>query len=271
MKTGVLMSLIDNVFSKSVACSVGDIMLQGKELDEGQFTVVSRYYDILQYKEGKNLSFPFQNVIGYLLYGEKHREQDGNNGFMALIESYEKIGYKPDSPILLDRAASLMNGTHRVAINIWHGFWEMSAVVVWRTIRKKRYLQWYEERGLPFEYLQILRQTHFLIIQKLISEGVALVFVTDRKSPLLDEFLKANTTYYKIWTLPKKEGGVIFSLSLANPNYKVRKGILVSQTVPQFVKKLEREIGVIVKTYARNCTEGRLIFKKYERYINQEQ
>ena len=97
-----LISIFDRLFKTNIVCSIADIILQGENLCEGQLTVLARYYDILQYKTGKDLSFPFQNALSRVLWGDAHKEEAGNASFKRLIESYDRYGYKADSKVILD-------------------------------------------------------------------------------------------------------------------------------------------------------------------------
>lgn len=134
----ILMNLLDNLLSKKITCSIGDIMLKGKGLDEGQLTVITRYHDAEMYSVNGNKSFRLQNVLSKILWGEKHDEKTGNQTFTDLIESYKATGYNMNSYIQLDKHLSLMNGTHRVALNMYFGYWQVSAIIKGRSIFRKR-------------------------------------------------------------------------------------------------------------------------------------
>ena len=59
--------IVDCKLSVEIECSLGDILLQGEKMDDGQVTVTSRYYDIVCYKVGSDETFPFQNALSYVM------------------------------------------------------------------------------------------------------------------------------------------------------------------------------------------------------------
>lgn len=260
-----IISFVDNLFSRKVTCSVGDILLRGNTLDEGQLTILSRYYDLLEYYSGRNLHFPFQNAISYLLWGDSHDEQSGNTGFMKLIESYEKDGYREDSLITLDRDLSLMNGSHRVAMNLYHGYWNMRAKVLYRRIKKCRGYDWYADKGLQKYWLNILNELRIKVEKSLFEEGITLAFVADvdsQESELeLTSILNSKIRKYKLYHL-SKESKIFVQVVFVQPNYLISKGGLRSLAMLELVQQINfRDIHV--SEVAANCIAGKALFEKY--------
>lgn len=51
--------VIDRCLSIDIEYSVGDLLLKGDTMDNGQITAITRYYDIICYKNSKDKSFTF--------------------------------------------------------------------------------------------------------------------------------------------------------------------------------------------------------------------
>lgn len=110
--------LYDRLTAKRCEVSIGDIMLKRAHIDSCQFTAATRLLDVKHYiKTGLN-DFPYQNIVSKKMWGEKHEEKRGNSSFEKLIKSYEKNGYNL-SLLEVSRTFVLLNGTHRVACNIY--------------------------------------------------------------------------------------------------------------------------------------------------------
>lgn len=267
MKQKIIL-LIDRLLTKNIYCSVGDIMLSGDALDEGQLTVLSRYYDVSQYKKG-DISFPFQNALSRILWGESHDKDRGNKSFTNLIKSYDDAGYRKDSRIQLDKRASLMNGSHRVAMNIYYGYYEMAASVSWRAIHNHRNLDWYINNGLDGFFVDALIGVRNGVKEKLFRDGVTLAVVIQYQGELLEQlkaWLNNNTTSYIIHFLSgETTHNALIQFSLSNPSYQLNKGRLFSRAMPRFTRKLSKQVGVTVVDSASNCTDGMIL---YQRYIN---
>lgn len=261
---------IDRLLTKNINCSVGDIILSGDALDDGQLTVLSRYYDVSQYKKG-DVSFPFQNALSRILWGKAHDEDRGNKSFTNLIKSYDDNGYRMDSKIQLDKNASLMNGSHRVAMNIYYRYYEMAASISWRAIHNHRNLDWYIKNGLDSFYVDVLRGVRNEVRKKLFRDGVTLAVVIQYQGELLEQlkaWLNNNTTSYRILFLSSETTRkALIQFTLSNPSYQSNKGRLLSRAMPRFTRDLSKQVGVDVVDSASNCTDGMNLF---QRYINRD-
>lgn len=265
-----LVRVFDNLFSWNIYCSIGDIMLSGNDLDFGQLTVLSRYYDVCCYKDGSDKSFPFQNATSLCMWGDEHDEESGNNGFEAIIKSYELNGYNKDSRIILWRDATLANGSHRLALNIYSGFWDISAKVCFRRKKESRFSTlWYIEKGLDRHWLDVLDRMAGEVRQKLFNEGVSFVCVADKLEDTVSQklivLLKKNCK--EVFVSRLIEGGYLFRFSLSDPQYIVRKRQLFSTKAYRLYKKIEKEFGHIIINKSFNCLNGRSLFCRYNGLI----
>lgn len=265
-----LVRVFDSLFSWNIYCSVGDIMLSGNDLDFGQLTVLSRYYDVCCYKDGSDKSFPFQNATSRCMWGDEHDEESGNNSFEAIIKSYELNGYNKESRIILWRDASLANGSHRLALNIYSGFWDISAKVCFRQNKESQFsYRWYIEKGLDRHWLDVLDSMAGEVKQILFNAGVTFVCVSDKLEGCVSQKLIAflREECKDVWASQLNEGGYLFRFSLFDPKYIVRKRQLYSTTAFSLYKKIEKKFGCILTNKSFNCLDGRSLFCRYKGFV----
>ena len=258
-----LIRLFDFIFSSRIRCSIGDLLLPGRNMDSGQLTVVSRYYDVINYKLGTDRNFSFQNAISYVLFGDRHNRVSGDDNFKKIIESYDKNGYMEKSRIELYKGLNIANGTHRMALNIFHGFWEINARVLWRNIPTVKYLDWYIARGLDKKWEKVLSDTYESVQEKLFNEGVTLVFSTiplsDEQTELLNRILRERCKHYIVSSANER---VIVRFSLYNPRYIIKRNTLFSIESESLLDEINNQLGEVIVDKARNCIEGKELFDR---------
>lgn len=265
-----LVKVIDSILSQEITCSIGDIMHKGKELDEGQLTVLTRYYDIIQYIEKDNHSFILQNTLSRIIWGNEHDESAGNKSFSEIIESYKFRGYN-GSRIVIDKAISLVNGSHRVALNLYFDYWQICAKRIWRSIYGKRNLNWYINKGLQQNVVDEIGKIWKQMNLKLFDSGVAFVFILDNISletvVILKELINQETKEHRIYRLSMPKQGIMVLFSLVNPDYIIKQRSLYSRRADKLYEIITNRIQFPLKERAFNCSEGKKIFDKYNLYI----
>ena len=266
-----LIKQFDRIFSSEIDCSIGDIMLPGDYLDFGQFTVLSRFYDVLKYDAGTDKTFPFQNATSRCLWGSEHDEITGNENFKAIIESYKKNGYQRDFRIQLWRGGALANGTHRVALNIYYGIWEMTATMMWRKGHRQNALFWYLERGLDNKWKGKMLKMNSQVQERLFESGATLSCVTERLNETqVDSFESYCKCYCKRYLIsPLDNGCYLLRYSLNDPLYTIKAGKLFSKASVDFYKKMKYECGINLLKTSNNCTDGSVVFNLYRDRIIQ--
>lgn len=149
-----MMKWRDEVCSDRFECSVGDILLLRDVPLQNQILLTSRLMDVEAYLRGNDRSFPYQNTISRKAYGDKHREEDGNRSFRALIESYLKDGYHSDSYITCDRDMRLMDGNHRMGLHVYEKIEKINVRRVHRYIPFSYSSDWYFQVGIPTDFME---------------------------------------------------------------------------------------------------------------------
>lgn len=238
-------------------------MLPGEKLNSGQLTILSRYYDIVRYKKGEDMDFPFQNALGYCVWGANHNAERGNSSFVSIIKSYDINGYNDSYPIQLWRGGQVANGTHRVALNIYHESWEMSATVLPRKSRHDRGIEWFVNKGLDEKWVHLLKVLDKDVQTKLFEIGETFSFTTDvLPSDLLEnEFsilLGKYCKHFEIYLTCTNE--IIVLYALKQPNYVLHNRELWSLTADRLYKDIEGDLGISLNSKSYNCTKGRQLF-----------
>lgn len=110
--------------------SVRDVFfMQFDKQELKRYDIVVRYLAIEHHlgvnDDGFDLYRKMQNARIREGYGEEAERQ-----FRALIDSYQKNGYERASHIVVDKNLSLIDGSHRIALNIYFGIEEINVLVL---------------------------------------------------------------------------------------------------------------------------------------------
>lgn len=252
----------DNVTCKIVECSIADILLLRDIPNSSQLLLTSRLLDVEAYLEQGDEKFPYQNTISREAYGEKHNEEGGNQSFQALIESYKKNGYRSNSYITCDRNLILMDGNHRMGLQVYEKIERINVKIVRREWPNTNSIDGYYTRLFPTPFLESIFNRYNEIQSWLIENGMTFCACFDEYNyngvNLLQD-MKRLCTVLKVEK--SKGGGTLVCFSMLNPQYKVKNSQLYSQraaTIERILKKRSGGNGVVV--VAKNCLEGKLLY-----------
>ena len=255
----------DNTTCDRFECGIGDILLLRDVPSHNQLLLTSRLMDVEDYLSGKDLTFPWQNTISYAAYGEKHREEDGNRSFKALIESYLKDGYHADSFITCDCEMNLMDGNHRMGLHIYEKIDRVNVRRVHRRIPFDYGSDWYYQAGLPSVFMEKIFQKYNEVQEWLIESGNTFCAFFEGEEDEVQELIYALGRLCVILKVTKTLGnGVLVQFRMLNPAYNVVNDTLYSERV----EKIERIIKCRAKkkitiSLSKNCLEGNKIIKQY--------
>lgn len=258
-------------------CGIGDILLcRGIPL-HNQFLLTSRLLDVESYINGDDKYFPFQNAISYKAYGKAHREAYGNKTFQALIESYKKDGYHSDSFVTCDRDMELMDGNHRMGLQIYNRLERVNVRRIKRKINFPFGTDDYYTTGLYGDklispFLEKIWKKYEEVQSWLIESGntfCAVVGETDlpNMNPLEDlshlvkplKIIKKGF-YCDIDGINARWAGFI-QFSLNQPNYDVEKGELLAKRAVEIERIMQSRYGdAFPIRISHNCLEGKRLF-----------
>ena len=254
----------DNVTCDRFECSIGDILLQRNVPSQNQLLLTSRLLDVEVYLSGDNKLFPYQNAISRKAYGEKHRENDGNNSFKKLIESYQKDGYHSDSYITCDKDMNLMDGNHRMGLHIYEKIDKVNVRRVQRVIPFEYGGDWFYQAGLPTDFMETLYHKFNEIQEWLIETGNTFcVWFNNNKSEEVELVADLGHLCNVLRIIELGKNGCLAQFSMPNPQYQVKNNQLISKRAIQIEKILKKRLsnnGEII--VSKNCLEGKVLYQK---------
>ena len=274
-----LLNIYDYFTEKRATISIGDIVNIRTEIENNQFLLITRLLDIEDYKLKGITSFNWQNTISRKAYGNKHREQDGNRAFEELIKSYSEKGYDPSSYFVVDRDLRLLDGNHRMGMNLYMGIDTINVRVLKRKSRNLKSVDWYLSAGLDTSFIDAV--TNRLIeIQKLMVDtgNVFCAIVTDKmiakdlsflvNVKKIDDFSDIpQSTVLGNHTLPTQ--GVFLRFTLNDPRYYLENGKAYSKRVEEIQKIIgNRTTDTFI--ISRNCLEGKQLYELIRTYLKKD-
>lgn len=267
--------LYDHLSATSCTVSVGDIVLQRAEFDHCQFLLTTRKLDVATYINKNNKTFPYQNAISRAVYGADHKEEHGNRQFTNLIESYKKNGYDSGSFVTVDKECRLIDGNHRMGINLFMGIETINVRFLCRSSAFPRNLDKFLNLGMTSSFMAEVVKEYELIQKWLINTGntfcCLLCGIYECDNVSLVEDLKLISNVCAITTVSKTTNGrqcegVLVQFSLDFPAYCIKDGQLISQRTIQIENNLLKrkakfnlDVDIIV---SKSCLEGNKIWKE---------
>lgn len=113
------------------------------------------------------------NDYGWDLYRKMQSKRTQNEqptteerveNFKELIHSWERKGYEIESAIVLDNNLMVVDGSHRLAMSIYHNLYEINCHVIPQTCDVKYGVEWFVENDFsPEEIDHILKKTDSII------------------------------------------------------------------------------------------------------------
>ena len=257
----------DNTHCDRFECGIGDILLLRDVPSNNQLLLTSRLMDVEDYLSGKDKTFPWQNTISRKAYGDKHREEDGNRSFKALIESYLKDGYHPDSIITCDNDMNLMDGNHRMGLHIHEGIERVNVRRVHRKVPFQYGGDWYFENGLSATFMDCIYERYDAVQKWLIESGNTFCVYAEGSDAEVKEVESVLKHLCTVLCIKSVAGGVILQFSMPSPEYSFKDNKLVSKRAEQIESILRKRFtSVQLKLeVAKNCLEGKVCFEKYQK------
>ena len=156
-----LINLYEHMIAKQCEVSVGDIVLQRAEFDHCQFLLTTRRLDVAAYINKGDKTFPYQNTVSRAVYDASHKEERGNLHFISLIESYKEKGYDSASLLTVDRECRLIDGSHRMGVNLLMGIEKLNVRMFRRSSGFPRNLDGYFKLGLTTSFMnEVVKEYH---------------------------------------------------------------------------------------------------------------
>lgn len=259
----LFLRLYDDCTQLYAECSIGDIVLQRGVIQNNQLLLTSRLCDVTNFYRYKDKTFYYQTTISRKSYGYRYDEEKHNKAFCDLINSYKEYGYNPSSRITVDKNLTLMDGNHRIGLNIYEGIIRINIRCVRRQSKFPFGIDWYYKVGLSSLFIQELRTKFFEIQNWLIETGNTFCMYISKDS--INKDIKVTDDVYGICNVLRIKktalGEVICQFSMQNPKYVVINNSVISKRAIEIFQILKtrygKEIEIVV---SRNCIEGKKMF-----------
>lgn len=147
---------VNREIGKTITLDVSDvffIQFTGKEL--WRYDMVVRYLAIENYYGQNALGFDLYRKMQNARVEEGYSEQ-AEIRFKQLIASYENEGYDKESKIVVDKNLKLIDGSHRMALAIYHNQPTISALVINGERFVDYSIDWFMKVGFTDEEMDII-------------------------------------------------------------------------------------------------------------------
>lgn len=275
---GKLIDIYDRWTAKNCMVSIGDVMNCRGNIEHNQFLVSTRVLDIEDYCEKGIKNFKWQNTVSRAAYGESHREDDGNKAFSNLIRSYVENGYDSSSIFTLDENGRLLDGNHRMGMNIYTGVSLINVRILKRKSKNPKTIDWYLAKKIDSSFIQTVLDKFDSIQELLVMTGNTFSAIVKDVDDFddYDSLVQikrtrrfSDVTSKIMWggyNLP--ENGVLIQFTLDDPAYKFVDGNLISMRIEEIKKIIRARCGSDDRIQmCRNCKEGKVIFDALEQYF----
>lgn len=269
---GAILELRDNISAENSEASVGDIILQRAELEHCQFLLTTRKMDIEAYCSGEDKTFPFQNTVSRAIYGIEHEEELGDRQFAELIQSYKENGYNPSSYLTVDNDCRLIDGNHRMGMNLYMGIERFNIRLLKRESVNKKNLDRYFELGLSTSFIKRVFDESQRIQEWLIKTGNTFCCMIQGECEkddisLISDIEMMATVLKKEETTDRNGVSVLIQFSLIEPRYRIREKRLESQRafeIERLLKQRADKYGLYsLIRVSKSCLEGKEIWKEF--------
>lgn len=172
-------------------------MNQNKLSGFNRLDIVVRYLAIEDYYGKNKYGFELYKKMQGKRIDEEYIETSVD-AFVKLIESFER-GYDEQSEIVLDEGLDLVDGSHRMALALYHGVKEISCKVYNEKIAVNYGVEWFLKNDFSLNEIQIILDK----CKELISNhrrGISLI-LWPPANVFFDEIIEKLSTFYEISTV----------------------------------------------------------------------
>jgi len=139
-----------------------------------RFDIIVRYLAIENYYGKNNFGFKLYNKMQEKRLGKGYIVSEDR--FKELIVSYEKYGYKDESCIECDSNFGLIDGSHRMSLNIYHDIEKINVKIMSITTDIKYGIDWFIENEFSKNEVEIIKNKYEEILNKLNTPFVCILW-----------------------------------------------------------------------------------------------
>lgn len=256
------MTWYDKTFSQLCQVSCGDLMHLRGQTEENQFLAASWLLDIEGFYLGEE-SFPYQTEISARAYGLGFDAQAANAAFAALICSCQEKGYDPKSYLLVDRELRLMDGNHRMGMQLYLKAETVGVRVSRRKSKNRKDTDAYFASGVREATIAAVTERLDQIRRQLAEAGDTFGCRLSRWEPEAVEELRLLTTVWKVYKLRNPDGsaGAFVQFTLQDPDYHAAEGRMIAKRTVEIQRLLTARHPELEITVTGTCLEGKALLQ----------
>lgn len=258
---GAGLKMYDRLTSTVVEASIGDILMSHPQPDFISFVFASRYLDASHYLSGEDRTFKYMHGISSKFQGVNYSQEKGEKKFIDLIDSFSKRGYDPASLLVMDKNLNLDNGTHRLALCLLNGIYNVKLMIVKRKAIVKKSIDLYYNVGVESGLLLDISNEYHRIYNHLVDSGHAFICRIDGDAKNIVEDIKKDLAILggctNVKLLQEKDNQANYSFLIVNPCYSIdyMGGRLWSERaleIEKILRKRYKESNVTISV-SKNC------------------
>ena len=175
-----------------------------------------------------------------------------------MIDSYKVNGYKENSEIVVNRNFHLLDGTHRLALNLYNNIDYINVRVLKRKTKRETSLDWYYKKGMDIEKITKVLDKHRQIVDSYEMHNFVAA-IPQEAVQYFDKILNdlkilCNVTGHK----DVIDDGVctkkLIFINFDNPLFTIqRNGMPYSQKAKEIEELINVRYGAITKTNLLFC------------------
>lgn len=173
---------LSNIFlTKKIAISASELFFQHNGVNDfNRYDMIVRLLAVEEYYGKNNYGFDLYLRMQGVRSACK-KAQKGAERFKSLIESYEKNGYDHNSRIELDKNLHLIDGSHRLALAMYHNIPVITAKVRSYSLDVYYSIEWFKVNDFTDEECDILKAKYIELYNKHLQPFVCTLWHPVRK------------------------------------------------------------------------------------------
>lgn len=191
----ILKEIRYKLFTKHIICDVRELFFQQNKLEFQRYDIIVRYLAIENYYKKNDFGFDLYRKMQAARVGKKWASESVKI-FKTLILSYENNGYDTSSEIEIDKNINLVDGSHRMAMAIYHKSYQISCKIRPNIMDIYYGIDWFIEKGFSIREIILIQEKYNEIHNKLIIPFICILWPPVQN--YFDEIVELLKISYKI-------------------------------------------------------------------------
>lgn len=167
-----------------------------------------------------------KNEYGFELYKKMQEKrvkreyiEESVEKFVNLIISFEEGGYKDDSLITVDKELNLFDGSHRMALALWHGIEKINCKIYNEKMDVKYGVEWFIANDFSVKEIKIITEKADELLTEC-RKGIFMI-LWPPVSPYFDEIIDKISILYHVYGVEDKTYDDVIFEKIVNAVYHI--------------------------------------------------